>query len=217
MSRSHGIDAVLILGKELRVDPERAHRELRARAAAASVAWRNGARFVGTLEACLRGQARPGSDIVCDYLRQLEVPEEAWVVDRHTRSTREEVVAAARLVQERNLRRLGLVTAAYHLPRARRYLRRLLPPSRAEVFTPESFLQRARGLEQRWIREGIPDATTMAEEGRVERLLSLSPLLFAPGGARLEVGLVGLFRAPWPLAPPRSRDRGQRVGKQEPS
>ena len=69
-------DAVLILGKELRRDAERARAELRARSAAAAVALRRGVAEVWTLEARLRGQAEAGSDIVRGYLGALGVPPE---------------------------------------------------------------------------------------------------------------------------------------------
>ena len=44
------LDAVMVLGKELRRDPERARRELLARSVAAVVALRDGARRVITVE-----------------------------------------------------------------------------------------------------------------------------------------------------------------------
>jgi uncharacterized SAM-binding protein YcdF (DUF218 family) len=195
-------EAVLILGKELRRDPVRAQRELRARAAAAAAAWRAGATFIATLEARLRGQERSGSDIVVRYLGELGVPDDAIVRADLTRSTREEAVAGTALFRERGVRRGLVVTARYHVPRARRLFADVgsaggeVPV--AEVYAPESLWRFANDEERHWIAEGEPDATVMADECRIEAVLStlaraLAPLP-TPVRCRVEIRAGAWFR-----------------------
>ncbi|MFZ5477888.1 MAG: YdcF family protein, partial [Myxococcota bacterium] len=184
-------------GKELRRDPERARRELAARAAAASAAWRAGAPFVATLEARLRGQHASGSAIVVDLLDRLGVPREAVVVDERTRSTREEAVAGTELFGARGCRRPLVVTARYHVPRARRLFDDV-GGGFAAVFPPEALWRFANATERAWIAAGEPDARAMADECRVEAVLStlartLAPLP-VPVRSRVEIAAGALFR-----------------------
>ncbi len=189
-------DAVLILGKELRRDPERARRELRARAAAAAAAWRAGARFVATLEARLRGQDRSGSTIVVEYLAALGVPPDAIVQADSTRSTREEAVDGTALFASRGVRRGLVVTARYHVPRARRLFEEAHAP--AAVHAPEALWRWATDTERAWIAEGEPSAEVMEAECRVEALLSNLARAMAPlpasARARLEITAGAWFR-----------------------
>ncbi len=162
-------DAVLILGKELQRDPERARRELAARAAAASVALRRGARYVATLEAQLAHQSQTGSEIVVALLAELGVDRECMVIAEQTRSTREEVRMAVALLDARGGDRVAAITSTYHVPRVRRYLADHLPEGRYAVFSPECFYRDATPQERAWIRAGTPSPETLAHEGRVER------------------------------------------------
>ncbi len=161
------VDAVMVLGKELRTDPGRAMRELRARSAAASVAMREGAGVVATYEARLRGQERSGSAIVRELLLELGVPEDRILVEDWTRCTREEADAARSLVRDRGLGRLACITSTYHVARARRYME----GGPILVTSPETFLQRANAVEAAWIEAGIPSAHTQEHEGRIEGAL----------------------------------------------
>lgn len=171
--------AVLILGKELRRDPPRAVRELRARTAAASVALRQGATHLLTLEAVLRGQDRSGSSIVLDLLRELEVPMERVVSASQTRSTREEVLEGQRLAAALGVERLLVITTSYHLARARRYFEECAP-GLAWVTTPESLLQSAGPRERAWMLDGLPTPTALAHEARMERLFGGMARALAP-------------------------------------
>ncbi len=184
------VDGVMVLGKELRTDPERAMRELRARSAAASVALREGARFVATYEAELRGQERSGSAIVHELLRELGVQGDRILVKNWTRCTREEAQAADQLIGERGASRLACITSTYHVPRARRYM---AGNPRVVVTSPETFLQRATALEAAWIEGGIPTAETLEHEGRVEQALLWLHRTFGqvPG---LEIAAAGMWR-----------------------
>jgi uncharacterized SAM-binding protein YcdF (DUF218 family) len=189
-------DAVLILGKELRRDPERARRELKARSAAAAAAWRAGARFVATLEAKLRGQEESGSTIVRGYLAELGVPPEAIVWTNLTRSTREEAVAGAELFRERGVRRGLVVTARYHVPRARRLFSDVGAP--AAVYAPASVWRFANAKERAWIADGEPSEAVMADECRIEALLSMLARGLAPlpvsARSRMEIAAGAWFR-----------------------
>jgi hypothetical protein len=189
-------DAVLILGKELRRDPDRAHRELRARAAAAAAAWRAGAPFVATLEARLRGQERSGSAIVAEYLAELGVPDSAIVRMDRTRSTREEAVEGAALFAARGVRRGLVVTARYHVPRARRLFTDVRAP--AAIHAPEGLWRFANAKERAWIEAGTPDAAVMADECRIEALLSNLArglaVLPVPMRSRMEIVAGAWFR-----------------------
>jgi uncharacterized SAM-binding protein YcdF (DUF218 family) len=173
-------DAVLILGKELRRDPERALRELRARSAGAAVALRRGVPEAWTLEAPLRGQPVAGSDIVVGLLAELGVAPGVVVAERQTRSTREEALGARRLVGARGVGRLLVVTSAYHVPRARRVFEDVLGAAAVAVHAPEALLQGATAQERDWIREGHPRPADLAHECRVEALWSGLERLIAP-------------------------------------
>lgn len=164
-------DAVMILGKELRRYPDRAMRELRARSAAASVALRHGVGCAVALEAPLVGQDRAGSAVVCDLLGELGVAPQRVVRDERTRSTREEAVEARRLCRERGWRRLLVVTAAYHGPRAFRHFEEALGPGRFALTSPGGLLRGATPTERLWIEQGEPDAQAWAEERPAERVL----------------------------------------------
>ena len=99
------LDAVMVLGKELRGDPERARRELLARSVAAVVALREGARRVLTVEARLRGQAVSGAALVVEALVARGVRAEQILQREQSRSTREEAMMARALCVEHNLGR----------------------------------------------------------------------------------------------------------------
>lgn len=189
-------DAVLILGKELRRDPDRARRELRARAAAAAAAWRAGATFVATLEARLRGQEESGSTIVRAYLRELGVPDAAVVYADTTRSTREEAVQGAALFRARGVRRGLVVTARYHVPRARRLFADVGAP--VAVHAPEALWRWATPGERAWIADGEPIPSVMADECRIEAVLSQLARALAPlpvtARSRVEIAAGAWFR-----------------------
>jgi hypothetical protein len=182
-------DAVMILGKELRRYPERARRELAARAAGASVALRHGVPRVVALEAPLVGQDRAGSAVVCELLAELGVPADRVLRDERTRSTREEAVEARRLCLEQGWRRLLVLTAAYHGPRAFRQFEEALGPGRFALTTPSALLRGAGPAERAWIEAGEPDAQAWAEERRVERLLGAmaAGLAWLPAPLRWQV------------------------------
>lgn len=191
-------DGVLILGKELRRYPERARRELRARSAAAAIAVRNGARFVATLEARLKGQQESGSSIVRAHLLELGVPADRIVLANQTRSTREECVAARALVQTHGLSRLAVITHAYHLERVRRYLRDAMPAPTWVAGVPESWIRDATPTERAWIEAATCTPQTFAQEQRAERLFGALATLLAPLPRplreRVEIGAGGVYR-----------------------
>ncbi len=176
-------DAVLVLGKELRRDPVRARAELRARAAAARAALRAGARFVATLEARLRGQDRSGSDLVSDMLAELGAAPHQVVARSLTRSTREEAVLGAALFLERGARRGLVITAEYHVDRARRLFSEA--GAAAEVHAPEAMWRWASERERVWIASGRPTPGALAAEASSERVLGSLEWLARP----LPVGL----------------------------
>ncbi len=168
-------DAVVVLGKELRHEPERAMRELRARAAAASAVHRATGATIATLEARLRGQEDTGSAIVRRLLDELGVAEQAVYREDQTRSTREEVARTLHIAQQRGWRRILVVTARYHIPRARRLFADELGAAaqpQVVVHGPPALLRLANAAERRWIAAGEPDADTMARECRAEAVLS---------------------------------------------
>lgn len=174
-------DAVLVLGKAIGRDPERAHRELWARAAAAAAAQRAGATTVLTLEARLRGQPTAGSAIVAEHLASLGVPKEHVVIRETSRSTRDEAVQAEVITSERGLHRLLVVSSSYHVPRARRIFTEVLGIRQVSVHGTMSLYALANRAERKLILEGEPTSRTMASEGRIERALM---------GAEAAVGLL---------------------------
>lgn len=176
--RTPSFDVVLVMGKELRTDPARAMRELRARAAAASAAWRAGASTIYTLEARLRGQDQSGSTILRALLAELGVPDRAIHQEDLTRSTREEIVRGAALFAEHGARRPLVLTARYHVARTRWHLVDL--GVRATVQSPTGLWRLANPTERSWIAAGEPDDRVMAQEARVEALLSGAARALAP-------------------------------------
>ncbi len=182
-------DAVMVLGKELHGDPVRGRAELRARAAAAAVAWSLGVPRVMALEARLRGQEKAGSAMVAADLRVLGIPEEALVLDISTRSTREEALAAREQCDAHGWNRLLVLTAAYHLPRARRCFQEVLGSDRVALMCPEDLLERAGAAERADIVAGRVTEAAMRSEARTEALLSTLSALLSPLPARWRWGL----------------------------
>lgn len=182
---SFPFDAVLVLGKALRGDPERAMRELRARAAAASAALRAGAARALSLEARMRGQERAGCEIVADILSDLGVSADRLVLAARSRSTREEAEVAAEMCDALGVCRLVAVTSSYHVLRARRVLEERLGVARVSVHGTAAFLGLADARERALILAGEPCAATLAHEGRTERCLGLAEAAVFPLPRRL--------------------------------
>ena len=205
-------DGVMILGKELRRDRDRAIRELWARSAAAAVVWRElGAQTIVTLEAPLQGQPEAGSDIVVRMLGELGVPRAAIHQEWCTRSTREEALGLRRVADLYGWGRVLALTSAYHVPRSRRYFFEVLGRDRVAVMPPEVFSSRARPVERQRILEGAPHPEAMDQERRVEAtFLALSRVLRPlPGPLRweLEVLAGGVYRGIDGLRTSRPPDR----------
>ncbi|MEL6341675.1 MAG: ElyC/SanA/YdcF family protein [Myxococcota bacterium] len=197
------LDAILILGKELRRDPARAHRELRARSAAAAAAARAVATdpWIVTLEAPLAGQDQAGSRLVLENLRLLGVPDEQVIRMTQTRSTREEAVWFQRLARRHSWRRLMVITSAYHLARAGLIFHEHFSGA-VRVRAPEAFYAVASAQEQDWIQGGVPTEETMRREGQAELLLAGAArvIRWLPASIRwkMEIAAGALLRASTP-------------------
>ena len=163
-------DGVLILGKELKRDRQRALRELKARSAAAAAALRRGAAAVVSLEAPLAGQEEAGSVIVARFLGELGVSPERMILQQTTRSTREEAIIGAEVARQQGWSRLLVITAGYHAPRARRLFEEHLGAHRVTVHSPGSMLRHATPQERQWILDGASSDADLASELRVEQL-----------------------------------------------
>ncbi|RME23427.1 MAG: YdcF family protein [Deltaproteobacteria bacterium] len=166
-------DGVLVLGKELRRDPVRAWRELRARCAAASAALRAGSRGVACLEAPFRGQERSGSDLVAGFLAELGVEPSRIHLRSITHSTRAEAVDGAALADRLGWRRLLVLTHAYHVDRARRYFEEERGAPGVAVHDPGALLRLADARERAWILAGAVTGATRRAEQPTERLFGL--------------------------------------------
>lgn len=175
-------DAVVILGKQLKGDPDRALRELRARSAAASAAHRAGVPLVATLEARLKGQEASGSSLVQAMLAELGVPPPAILAVDRSRSTREEALVAAELLGERGIRRALVVTARYHTTRARGLFEET--GLHVAVHAPDALWRVANPVERAWIEAGEPTEATLAAEARTEALWTALGSVIAPLPAR---------------------------------
>ena len=182
-------DGVLILGKELKRDRERALRELKARSAAASAALRRGAGAVVSLEAPLFGQEEAGSTIVAGFLRELGVPSEKLILQQTTRSTREEAIEGRKIADEQGWGRLLVITAVYHAPRARRLFEEHMGRGRVTVHSPQAMLRHATALERQWIIEGGSPQEMLSGELRVEQLFSAAERALMMLPARLRWGI----------------------------
>ncbi len=182
-------DAVMVLGKELRRDPVRGRAELRARAAAASVAWASGVPRVMALEAHLRGQATAGSALVAADLRRHGVPDEALVLDTTTYSTRQEALAARERCEAEGWNSLLVITASYHLHRACRCFEEVLGADRVALVCPEDMLGDAGPLARGDILAGEVTAAAQRVEARAEAVLSTLGFLVSPLPDRWRWGL----------------------------
>lgn len=191
-------DGVLILGKELKRDRERALRELRARSAAAAAALRRGAKAIASLEAPLSGQAEAGSVIVARYLEQLGVSPEQMILQQTTRSTREEAIEGKAVADAQGWDRLLVITAVYHAPRARRLFEEHLGRDRVTVHSPQAMLRHATEQERRWIIEGDSPAAELTSELRIESVFSAAEqaLMVLPARLRwsIEMQAAALLR-----------------------
>ena len=186
------LEAVLVLGKELRRDPDRGRRELAARAAAAAVLWRMHDCVVVCFEAPLRGQTEAGSAIVGRFLAEHGVPDSAVRLSRRSRSTREEVLLLAAAAHSHGWKRIAVVTSRYHAVRARRMVDEVMGEGGARVVVPEELAEHADAWERERIRAGTPCTEVLRRERRVEALMtvlaySLRPL---PASLRFRVEVV---------------------------
>ncbi len=170
-------DAVMVMGKELRLDPQRGRRELAARAAAASATLRE---FKGegralSLEATLRGQEESGTQIVQKLWSDLGVPADRMVLRNQTYSTRQEAMLASALMESLEIGRIAVFTASYHLERTRTIFAEHLDLDRFCVLPPEAALRIANPQERDWILSGAvgPDALQF-ERSRERRWSALS-------------------------------------------
>ena len=182
-------DAVLVLGKGLGSEPERALRELRARAAAASAAARAGVLPIYSLEARLKQQIRPGCEIMADLLLELGVPMARIRRRQLSYSTVDEALHMRQLAGVHGVQRVLVVTSAYHVARSRRLFHRIMGPERAAVHGSLGLLSMAEPEEREWILAGEPHQATLRGEGRVERLLTTAETLARPLSARLALHL----------------------------
>ncbi len=180
----------MVLGKELRREPRRALRELRARSAGAAAAHRAGAARILCLEAPFVGQERSGSQIVADCLAELGVPPVVLHRAEQTHSTRAEALAGCRLAASLGVRSLLVLTHDYHVDRARRYFEEAAAGRLAvAVHTPAALLRLASPMERAWIREAQVDDAAMQREARVERTFGLLATLLRPLPTALRHGL----------------------------
>ena len=175
-------DAVMVMGKELRLDPTRGARELRARAAAASALSRKNAAVLMALEAPLKGQERSGSAIVAAHWEALGHLSEHLVLRTETYSTRQEAMLGARLADAHGFQRIAVVTASYHLARTRQLFSDHLPLNRVCILAPEACLRFASPEERTWILEGTVSPEDLKWESerekrweRMERLIRPLP------------------------------------------
>ena len=182
-------DGVLILGKELRRDRERALRELRARSAAAAAALRRGAAAVASLEAPLVGQEEAGSVIVARFLSELGVPTEKMILQQTTRSTREEAILGHEVAQAQGWSRTLVITTGYHAPRARRLFEEHFGRQGVTVHSPEAMLRHATPQERSWIIGGASSPEELASEHRVEQVFSAAERALSVLPSRLRWGI----------------------------
>ncbi len=66
----------------------------------------------------IHGQMRTESLDMKDYLISFSVPENQILEENQSRNTEENALYSARLLKERNIKKIILVTSAFHLPRA---------------------------------------------------------------------------------------------------
>jgi len=184
--------AVVVLGKELRVRPEQARRELAGRAAAAALLHHCLQIPVLTVEGELRGSSEPGSRLMQRLLAELRVPADAIVARATSHATLVEVMTVRVCLRAMRVREAVAVTSEYHVKRAQRYFDAASRSrdARVEVVAPEALAARARAtataspeIEQALAAVDAARLTPgeIAAELRMERVLR--------GGAFLLAGL----------------------------
>jgi uncharacterized SAM-binding protein YcdF (DUF218 family) len=200
---------VIVLGKELRVRPDQARRELAGRAAAAALLHHQLGIPVLTVEGELRGASEPGSRTMQRLLADLGVPPGAVVARATSHATLIEVMTARVCLRTMRAASAVAVTSAYHVRRAQGYFdsARHRTDAPVEVVAPEAVAARA-GMQRNpspQVRRALDTiaasgltATEMAIEMRTERILRAGGLLLAVLPRRLafaiELGLAARLR-----------------------
>ena len=168
------------MGKELRGDPERGLRELRARAAASSAMARSNGAGLMALEATLKGQEQSGSTIVAELWSELGWDRDDMMLERKTYSTRQEAMLSTAMMKAHGFTRVAVFTSSYHQKRTWELFSDHLPTNRFEVLPLEGMLEEATDLERRWIQDGVPSETTLRTEARKERVWTVLSRLGGP-------------------------------------
>lgn len=102
----------------------------------------------------LQGGLREG-DVLKDYLVSLGFPKQKILAERNSRNTRENALESLKIIQEKKLKSVVLVTSAFHMPRSVRCFKKVgievipfpVDFKAADHSTfPESFFPSAQGI-----------------------------------------------------------------------
>lgn len=201
--------AVIVLGKELRLRPDQARRELAGRAAAAALLHHQLGIPVLTVEGELRGASEPGSRMMQRLLTDLGVPPGAVVARSTSHATLIEVMTVRVCLRAMRVASAVAVTSAYHVQRAQRYFDSARRPTDVpvEVMAPETIAASAEAgrdgspLVRRALDTIAVSGLTPAEiaiEMRTERILRAGGLLLTVLPRRIayaiELGLAARLR-----------------------
>ena len=168
--------AVIVLGKELRLRPDQARRELAARTAAAAILHHRFGIRVLTVEGELSGAAEAGSQVVRRLLAELGVPSDQIVARSTSHATLVEVMTTRVCMRAMDARRAIAVTSGYHVRRAQHYFdaARRERDATVAVMAPESIVQRYASTRDELEREEIKRAAdTIGRSGLTARELAI--------------------------------------------
>jgi len=110
-------DAIIVLGAQVKPDGELSL-QLKWRLDAAVKAWKEHPCWIAVCGA--RGSNEPVEEAYAmrDYLIGQEIPAEMILTDAESYNTRQNIDHAAKLLNDKDVQRVVVVTSDYHLPRA---------------------------------------------------------------------------------------------------
>lgn len=126
-------DAIVVLGgtvvpaKKPREQPEEPYGERLSRAAQLFLFKKSSLIIVsgGTAFPFLENKPQPESMSMKEYLTNFQIPKTQIIEESKSRNTEENALYTAQILKTLNLRKIILVTSAYHMPRAMKWFNRI--------------------------------------------------------------------------------------------
>ena len=110
-------DAIIVLGAQVKPDGVPSL-QLQWRIDAAAKAWKERSALIVVCGAQGSNEPAPEAHVMREELIRQGVPEEMILMDDQSFNTRQNIANAVRLLEDREVQRVLIVTSDYHLPRA---------------------------------------------------------------------------------------------------